>query len=129
MFIYGPNTTTPTTPHPPTPPHRMTVMTPVKMMNTTLKGTRINQANKKSPECPLTLLANKDIQGLLPLWGVRGGGGGAHIALWGPGFTSSSKPDWGSETDWLLIRGRGGAFTCTLVKFIRHDRTEASHEL
>lgn len=75
MFIYGPNTTTPTTPHPPTPPHRMTVMTPVKMMNTTLKGTRINQANKKSPECPLTLLANKDIQGLLPLWGVRGGAG------------------------------------------------------
>lgn len=51
MFIYGPNTINTTTP-PPTHTHRMTVMTPVRMMNTTLEGTRINQANKKSPECP-----------------------------------------------------------------------------
>lgn len=42
-------------------PSRMTVMTLLRMMNTTPEGRRINQAHNKSPDCPLALLANKDV--------------------------------------------------------------------
>lgn len=50
VFIHRPNTLNCRP-----PPNRMTVRT------MTLEGMWINQANNKAPDCPLALLANKDI--------------------------------------------------------------------
>lgn len=60
-----------------------------KLMKTTLEGTQINQANNKGPRLPAPSLCwpIKTSDHSLRDSAIMGGSGGAHIPLWGPGFT------------------------------------------